>query len=62
VYQNAVSASGGNFRRVLQRIESGAFKADAKAALERQYAMVKSTKGEYGERCRAELEAALQAL
>jgi replication-associated recombination protein RarA len=46
VYSEAVSASGGNFRRVLQRIESGAFKDDAVAQLERELAMLKSTKGE----------------
>jgi DNA polymerase-3 subunit gamma/tau len=61
VYVNAVSASAGNFRRVLQRIESGTFRDDALAALEREYAMVKSTKGEHAEKRRAELQAAIAA-
>jgi DNA polymerase-3 subunit gamma/tau len=59
VYANAVSASGGNMRRVLQRIESGAFKVDAVQAMEREYAMIKTTKGPDAERRRAELQAAI---
>jgi hypothetical protein len=39
VYRQAVAASQGNMRRVLQRIESGIFKADALAALEREFEM-----------------------
>ena len=61
VYLNAVDSSKGNMRRVLQRIESGAFKADAVAELERELAMVASTKGEHGARRRAELTAAISA-
>jgi DNA polymerase-3 subunit gamma/tau len=61
VYARAVSQSNGNMRRVLQRIESGAFKADAVAQLEREYAMVASTKGPYGEQQRAALAAAIAA-
>jgi replication-associated recombination protein RarA len=61
VYANALDASKGNLRRVLQRIESGAFKADALAEMEREYEMVRCTKGEHGERRRAELAAAMAA-
>lgn len=61
VYADAVSASGGNMRRVLGRIESGAVKQDAKAVIERELAMVKATKGEYAEKRRAELQVALAA-
>lgn len=59
VYSIAVAASSGNFRRVLQRIESGSFRDDAVAALERELAMLKSTKGEHAERRRAELQATI---
>ena len=61
VYTNAVSASAGNFRRVLQRIMSGTFRDDAIASLEREYAMVKATKGEHAEKRRAELQQAIAA-
>jgi replication-associated recombination protein RarA len=64
VYESAVGASGANLRRVLQRIESGAFKADAGAQmaeqvkeLDREYAMVAVTKGEAAAFRRAVLEA-----
>lgn len=59
VYESVVAASKGNFRRVLQRIEAGSFKADALAALERDYAMVASTKGERAEAQRQQLTAAM---
>ncbi|HEX3315323.1 MAG TPA: hypothetical protein VHR72_10555, partial [Gemmataceae bacterium] len=62
VYRQAVAASQGNMRRVLQRIESGSFKADALVALEREFEMCRSTKGEHGERRRAELTAAMKGL
>jgi len=69
VYESAVAAGGGNLRRVLQRIESGAFKADARAemqeqvkALERDYEMCRSTKGEAAALRRAALEVSKAAL
>jgi hypothetical protein len=61
VYERAVAQSGGNMRRVLQRIESGAFRADALAGLEREWEMVRSTKGEHAAARRAELEKAIAA-
>jgi replication-associated recombination protein RarA len=61
VYATAVDASKGNLRRVLQRIESGAFKADAVECLEREYAAVQSTKGDWAAKRRAELTAAIEA-
>jgi replication-associated recombination protein RarA len=61
VYATAVDASKGNLRRVLQRIESGAFKADAVECLERELAMVQSTKGDLAAKRRAELTAAIAA-
>jgi replication-associated recombination protein RarA len=61
VYERAVSQSGGNMRRVLQRIESGAFRQDAVAGLQREYDMVKATKGEHAEKRRAELAQAIAA-
>jgi len=61
VYESAVTASQGNFRRVLQAIESGSFRADAVANLEREYGFVKSTKGPAAEARRAELTAAIQS-
>jgi len=62
VYERAVAASQGNLRRVLQRIESGAFKDDARAAMARELAMVKNTKGDYATQRRAQLEKAIAAL
>src|SRR5262249_2966470 len=69
VYESAVAAGNGNLRRVLQRIESGAFKADARAQLaeqikelERDYAMVAATKGEAAAKRRVALEAKKAAL
>ena len=61
VYSRAVEGSGGNMRRVLQRIESGAFKADALSGLERELDMVASTKGTVAEQRRKELTAAIAA-
>jgi replication-associated recombination protein RarA len=61
VYLNAVDGSKGNMRRVLQRIESGAFKADAVAELERELAGWASTKGDTAAKRRAELTAAIAA-
>jgi DNA polymerase-3 subunit gamma/tau len=69
VYESAVAAGNGNLRRVLQRIESGAFKADARAQmaeqlkdLERDYAMIAATKGDAAAKRRATLEATKAAL
>lgn len=62
VYERAFAASAGNFRRVLQRIESGAFREDARAALEKELSMLKSTKGALAEARRAELEKQLSTL
>jgi hypothetical protein len=76
IYEAAIANSGGNLRRLLQRISSGAFKADARAQmleqvkeLERDYAMVASTKGEAAaakrrtnEAARAELAATIASL
>lgn len=62
VYENALAGSAGNMRRLLQRIESGAFKADAKAALERDLAMIQSTKGEAFEIRRKVLKQAIASL
>lgn len=61
VYLRAVNESAGNMRRVLQRVESGAFRADAVAGLERELASYASTKGENAERRRVELTAAIKA-
>jgi replication-associated recombination protein RarA len=61
VYERAVTASQCNMRRLLQRVESGAFKADAIGQLESELASVQATKGEYGAKRRAELTAAIQA-
>jgi hypothetical protein len=61
VYHNVVAHSNGNMRRVLQRIESGAFKADAVAQLEREYEMCRTCKGPQWDAKRAELQAALAA-
>lgn len=58
VYERAV---GTNMRGFLGAIEGGTFKADVIVQLEREYAMVKATKGEHGERHRAELTAAIAA-
>jgi DNA polymerase III subunit gamma/tau len=64
VYESAVAAGGGNLRRVLQRIESGAFAADARAQmaeqlkdLEREYEMVRATKGDVAAQRRRSLVA-----
>lgn len=62
VYSNAVSASAGNMRRVLQRLESGSFRADALAELEREWSMVKAIKGTHGDERRAVVQAALDAV
>lgn len=59
VYEHAMSASRGNFRRVLQRIEAGTFKVDAVEVLEREYSFIKSTKGDRAEKQRAELLSAI---
>jgi replication-associated recombination protein RarA len=61
VYRGAVDTSNGNMRRVLQRIESGAFKADAVAMLEREYEMCRTCKGDKWDQKRAELQAAIAA-
>ena len=47
---------------LLQRIESGAFRDDARESLERELAMVASTKGERAEQRRQEIKAALASL
>jgi replication-associated recombination protein RarA len=69
IYMSAVAAGGNNLRRVLARIESGAFRADARAQmaeqlkeLDRDYAMVAKTKGEAAAQRRAALEASKAAL
>jgi hypothetical protein len=69
VYESAVAAGSGNLRRVLQRIESGVFKADARAQmaeqlkeLERDYAMIAATKGDAAAKRRAAMDAAKAAL
>lgn len=62
VYADVVGASRGNMRRVLQQIESGSFRDDALAALERDYAMIKSTKGEQAEQRRAALVKAIATI
>jgi replication-associated recombination protein RarA len=61
VYLTAVDGSKGNMRRVLQRIESGAFRADAVAELRRELEAWAGTKGERATQRRAELEAAIAA-
>src|SRR5262249_47217699 len=69
VYESAVAAGNGNLRRVLQRIESGAFRADAGAQiaeqlkeLERDYEMIRATKGEAAAKRRGAIDAAKAAL
>ncbi len=69
IYEAAVVNSGGNLRRVLQRIESGAFKADARVqlleqvkSLERDHEMIRATKGDAAANRRAALEASKAAL
>jgi replication-associated recombination protein RarA len=69
IYEAAVVNSGGNMRRLLQRIESGAFKADARVQmaeqlkeLERDYEMIRTTKGDGAAKRRAELDARRAAL
>ena len=61
VQVEVVQASNGNMRRALQRLESGAFKADAVQELSKELAMIASTKGEYAAHRRAELTAAIEA-
>lgn len=61
VYKSAVAKAKGNMRAVLQRVESGAFKADAKEVIERELSLIKATKGPAAEQRRAELTAALAA-
>jgi replication-associated recombination protein RarA len=61
VYTRAVQASQCNMRRLLQRVESGEFRRDAVTQLESELESVQATKGEYGERRRKELQAAIQA-
>lgn len=71
VYEDAVRASGGNMRRVLGRIESGAFAADAEAqdaqrkrvaGLQAELGMIRATKGERADKRRAELTKEIAAL
>lgn len=62
VYRNAVAKAKCNMRALLQRVESGAFRSDAREVIERELSLVKSTKGEQADRRRAELTAALAAL
>lgn len=62
VYCSAVARAHGNMRAVLQRIESGAFRTDAREIINGALALLKSTKGAAAEQRRAELSAALAAL
>lgn len=62
VYVKAISAVRGNMRALLQRIESGKFRSDARESLEKELAAIKSTKGEYAESRRAHLTATLASL
>lgn len=69
VYEAAVAASNGNLRRVLQRIESGAFRRDAVqamqaqlVALQRDYGFVASTKGPEAARSREAITQAMAGL
>lgn len=59
VYESAVAASNGNFRRVLGKIESGTFAADALPVLQREFDMIKATKGEAYEARRVALQRAM---
>lgn len=62
VYERAVGQSNGNFRRVLQRIESGSFRGDALATIKKELDMIRSTKGPIADKKRAELTAAIAML
>lgn len=62
VYVLAARKARGNMRSLLQRIESGAFRDDARQALERDLSFIRSTKGPDAERRRNELTAAIAAL
>jgi len=69
IYEAAIVGSQGNLRRLLQRIESGAFRNDAVAtmaeqvkAIEPDLDMIRSTKGEAAAQRRALLEASKAAL
>lgn len=62
VYCSAVARAHGNMRAVLQRIESGAFRTDAREIIQGALTLLKSTKGAQAELRRAELSAALAAL
>lgn len=62
VYTAAARKCRGNMRALLQRIECGAFRDDAREALERELAMIASTKGDAAERRRAQLKASLASL
>jgi len=69
VYEAAILGSQGNLRRLLQRIESGAFRNDAVAtiaeqvkAIDRDLEMIRSTKGDAAAQRRALLEASKAAL
>jgi len=59
VYLDTVSSSGGNMRRVLGRLESGAFRQDARALIERELGMLSATKGDNAAKRRESLQAAL---
>lgn len=60
-YYDALAASKGNMRQLYQRVESGAFVADARAALERDLGMF-SGQSEHAKAGRARVQAALAAL
>lgn len=62
VYTAVLGNCDGNLRRLLQRIESGAFRRDAKGLLTRDLEAISSTKGEYADKRRASLQAALAKL
>jgi replication-associated recombination protein RarA len=69
IYEAAVTASNGNLRRVLQRIESGAFAEDARSTmaeqlkgLEREFEMIRATKGEAAIKRRADCQARMDEL
>jgi hypothetical protein len=62
IYSKAISAVRGNMRALLQRIESGKFRSDARESLEKELQMIKATKGEYADGRRAQLTAAIASL
>ena len=69
IYEAAIVSSQGNLRRLLQRIESGAFRLDAVATmteqvkgLDRDLEMIRSTKGEAAAQRRRSLDASKAAL